>query len=424
MVLIENGAMNMSENGTHYPKVMVANALNESNYFDKSKAINANLPEFQDNKKSLTSFRNGYSYIFDGLCYLLSQRNFVNVKRPNYFDPNGQPVDVIERKDDDNEFFYKSVIPIDTFFKMCLGKKNMEQSRELLKQLYNFTESKNQVKNIYYFNDAGELIIDKTQPIRISFQYVTGLSLNASVLKKVMDAELEKPLQERMGQSDIEKTANKKIQHITNYRNNFGNAQNPIEFITIEYHKGLFKDLLKQNKNGFLGWNYYRATNHFTAKCRAAIKEFRDVAFFENYNNGELNKTKVPLFEYDVTQFYYFLLERNNDSSKKIEFSTLEYCKSCDGCSQYINRKTDLQGVIRESVPSSRGFELRVKIKKIIIVMKKLAIQGEMNGSILLPYELDENRVSYNTDKNTISIKVLYPSDRYLSYDVNQIPPL
>lgn len=415
----------MGENNTHYPKVMVANALNESNYLDKSTAINAHLPEFQNNKKSLTSFRNGYSYIFDGLCYLLSQRDLVNQQRPDYFNTNGsKPIDVIERKDDENEFFYKSVIPINTFFKMCLGPKNLDQHRELLKQLYNFTESKNQTKNIYYFNEAGELIIDKTQPIRISFQYVTGLSLNASVLKKVLDEELEKPINERMGKAEIEEVANTKVQHITNYRNNFENAQNPIEFITIEYHKGLFKDLLRQNDKGFLGWNYYRAANHFTANSRAAIREFRETDFFETYNNGELNKTKVPLFEYDVTQFYYFLLERNNDVSDKIEFSTLEYCKSCDGCSQYINRKTDVQGIVHESVPASRGFELRVKIKKIIISMKKMAFKGEMDGSILLPYELDENKVSYSTDKNTITIKVIRPNNKFLHYDLNQIPPI
>lgn len=415
--------MIMSENGTHYPKVMVANVVNDSNYIDKSSAINAHLPEFQNNKKSLTSFRNGYSYIFDGLCYLLSQRNLVNMQRPNYFDPTGEPVDIIERKNDSNEFFYKSVIPIDTFYKMCLGEKNLDQHRDLLKQLCNFLEGKNQAKNIYYFNDAGELIIDKTQPIRISFQHITGVSLSAAVLKNVLDAELKKPLDERMGKSDIEKEADARVRKINNYQNNFESATNPIEFITIEYHKGLFKDLLHQNKGGVLGWNYYRAANHFTANSRAAIRELKEDDYFEKYNGGELSKLKVPLFEYDVTQFYYFLLERNNDVSEKIEFSTLEYCKACDGCSQYINRKTVVQGVIHESVPASRGFDLRVKIKKIIIVMKKLALKGEMDGSILLPYELDENRVSFNQDKNTISIKVIRP-DKYLHYDIKQIPPM
>ena len=76
-----------------------------------------------------------------------------------------------------------------------------------------------------------------------------------------------------------------------------------------------------------------------------------------------------------------------------------------------------------ESVPTSRGFELRAKIEKIIVTMKQMALHGNMDGSILLPYELDENRVMFDATRDIIQIKILHP-DKMLRYDLNQIPQL
>ena len=136
-----------------------------------------------------------------------------------------------------------------------------------------------------------------------------------------------------------------------------------------------------------------------------------------------MSVVNAPLMPHDARELYFFLLERNNDTADAIRFTTLELCKRCEGFGRYINRYTVADGSVRESVPTSRGFELRAKIEKIIVTMKQMALHGNMDGSILLPYELDENRVMFDPNQDIIQIKILHPN-KMLKYDLKQIPPM
>lgn len=155
----------------------------------------------------------------------------------------------------------------------------------------------------------------------------------------------------------------------------------------------------------------------------ATIKQLLESDYFNTYKDGKLSVVNAPLMPHDARELYFFLLERNNDTADAIRFTTLELCHRCEGFGRYINRHTLKDGTVVESVPTSRGFELRAKIEKIIVTMKQMALHGNMDGSILLPYELDENRVMFDATRDIIQIKILHP-DKMLRYDLNQIPQL
>lgn len=375
--------------GTHYPKILAQNELNNRNLLAKSE---------QSNKKALTSFCRCYPYLFDGLTFLLSNPKHINGKHRNYLNPGEPMVDVIERKDDNNELFYKTMMPIDTFYQMCLGTDNLDQCRDLLQQVMKFVDEPG-LKRIFYLQEDGKtMVTDLTQPIRISFQHITGRTLTRNEIL----------YQKNFANNGTESRAN---------------VGNPIAFVTIEYHKGLFKDLLHQNSNGTIGWRYFRTAPHFQANLISTIKQLLESDYFTTYKNGKLSVVNAPLMPHDARELYFFLLERNNDTADAIRFTTLELCKRCEGFGRYINRFTLADGTVRETVPTSRGFELRAKIEKIIVTMKQMALHGNMDGSILLPYELDENRVMFDPNQDVIQIKILHPN-KMLKYDLKQIPPM
>ena len=373
--------------GTHYPQILAQNELSNRELVKTE----------QSNKKTLTSFCRCYPYLFDGLTFLLSNPKHINGKHRNYLNPNAPKVDVVERKDDDSELFYKTMMPIDTFYQMCLGTDNLDQCRDLLQQIMKFVDEPG-LKKIFYHQDDGQTVVDLTQPIRISFQHITGRNLTRNELQ----------YQKNFAKNGTESRAN---------------ASNPIAFVTIEYHKGLFKDLLHQNTNGTIGWKYFRTAPHFQANLIATIKQLLESDYFNTYKDGKLSVVNAPLMPHDARELYFFLLERNNDTADAIRFTTLELCHRCEGFGRYINRHTLKDGTVVESVPTSRGFELRAKIEKIIVTMKQMALHGNMDGSILLPYELDENRVMFDATRDIIQIKILHP-DKMLRYDLNQIPQL
>lgn len=382
-------------NTTKVPIILAKNELNDTKARQMAKVISNKAMAEHNNSRALTNFYNYFPYVFDGLCYLLSDAKLVNSKHRNYLEPNGAPIDIIERKDNKNELFYKSMMPIDKFFQMCLGQ-HLDQSRKLLQQLLRVAD-KPESKVILYYQDDGTLVLDKTQPIRISFQHITG-----------------RPLTQ------------KELQYTANFANNSieSRAQvNPIAYITIEYHKGLFQDLLHKNPNGTLGWRYYKTAPHFTANLENIIHELVESKFFDTYKDGKLNAVRAPLLSSDARALYKFLLGFNNDQNDCIQFTTLRLCNECPGFSNFINRYTKADGTVVESVPKSRGFELRAKIEKIIVVMNLLARKGYMDGSVILPYELDENSVAYFTTNDTIRIRILRP-DKYLHYDIKQIPQM
>jgi len=378
---------------TKVPIILAKNELNDEQTKAMAKSIVPADAE-HNNARSLTNFYNYFPYVFDGLCYLLSDVNYINGKHKNYLEPNGKPVDIIERKDNNNELFYKSMLPIDVFAKMCLGE-HLDQWPKLLSQLIKVND-KPESKVIFYEQDDGTLVRDLTQPIRISFQHVTGRNLTP-----------------------------RELQYQKNFAQN-GNINtqvNPIAYITIEYHKGWFKDLLHKNPNGALGWKYYRTAPHFTANLDDTVRYLLESKFFDTYKDGRLNAVRAPLLPSDARALYKFLLGFNNDTNEYIQFTTLRLCKECPGFGSYINRKQKVDGTITESVPVGRGYELRAKLEKIIVTMKVMAQHGYMDGSVILPYELDPNTVQYKVAESMIKIKILRP-DKHLHFDVKQIPQL
>lgn len=386
--------MSMSKT-TKVPIILAKNELNDEQTKAMAKSI-VPADAVRNNARSLTNFYNYYPYVFDGLCYLLSDAKLVNAKHKNYLEPGGKPVDIIERKDNNNELFYKSMLPIEKFAKMCLGE-HLDQWPKLLSQLMKVAD-KPEYKLIFYWQDDGTLVRDLTQPIRISFQHVTGRNLTPRELQ----------YQQNFAQNG-----------------NITSPVNPIAYITIEYHKGLFKDLLHRNADGALGWKYYQTAPHFTANLCDTVRRLVDDNFFDTYKDGKLNAVRAPLLASDARALYKFLLGFNNDMPEQthLQFTTLRLCKECPGFGNFINRNTRKDGTVNESVPTSRGFELRAKLEKLIVTMKMMAKNGYMDGSVILPYELDENSVSYNMNNDTIRIRILRP-DKYLHYDIKQIPQM
>lgn len=374
-----------------YPRALARNETRDNRNFQLSNVADL-APEIAQkaNKRALTEFNKGYPYIFDGLSFLCTW-----YATAQYQTANGETKDVIARKNDPTETHYRTILPIKQFIKMCLGD-NLELTNDLLLQLCKLAG--NEEKKVLTLNDDYSIY---TTPIRIDFVTKNG--------DKVTDAE----------KRNIN-NLHKRFENTDHYKqDNYNTRQAPIEYVIIEYYKPLFSSLLEKNKKGTIGYDYFQVPAHFQANLNTTLKALVSNHFFDN---TELDRANVPMTSIDARLIFEVIADHDNGLGNEITIPALELARRC--FPQYLNRYTTKDGEQKENLPKSRGYDIRIKIKKAIVAFKQMGTMGKMDGGRFIPVELVETSVYYDVHNEQFKIKVLRPANKaFPKYTENDIKP-
>lgn len=342
------------------------------------------------NKRALTEFNRGYPYIFDGLSYICTW-----LANEYYLTRNGERRDLIGRKDDPTETHYRTILPIWAFLDDCCGERKQVRQKVLLEII---KLAQKEEKKILSLNDNYNIL---TAPVRIDLITKNGDTVTAAEKQNI------KNLQQRF-------IVDKNDRY---HQQTYTTREAPIAFIVLEYYKPLFEPILEKNSKGGIGRDYFQFPAFFQANLDATIRELVESNYFEN---TDLTREKVPITSINARQVFEVIADHDNGKGDHIIIPALEMARRC--FPRYITRYTVKNGDVKESIPYSRGFEMRAKIKKAIIVFKKMGRTGEMDGGRLLPVELVESSVSYNKQTQEFKIRVIRPKNQaFPQYTKNEI---
>jgi hypothetical protein len=174
------------------------------------------------------------------------------------------------------------------------------------------------------------------------------------------------------------------------------------EYIVIEIFKPLFECLLKRNKKGTIGRNFIQVFPSIYAELfmiKNELKGNEDFAVYDKYGSDYEIQAKAARL------IYFYLAKHDNKRTDYIDINILDLALSC--FPSFI-RYQDNKPIVR----CEKGFDIRAKIKKAIILFKILASKNKVNEGQFIPIELDENTVQYRKEEKIIRIKVQRPINK------------